>query len=56
MLPGARLTLYTGYNGLAFGLIDPAELERRALGVVKAIEDEFMEEAADWWAEMSSGR
>lgn len=56
MLPGARLALYTGYNGLAFGLIDPAELERRALGVVKAIEDEFMEEAADWWAEMSSGR
>jgi hypothetical protein len=55
-LPGARLQLYTGHNGLAFGLIDPAELERRALGVVAAIEDELMERAADWWAEMNSGR
>jgi hypothetical protein len=55
-LPGSRLELYTGYNGLAFGLIDPDELERRALGVVAAIEDELMEAAADWWADMSSGR
>ena len=55
-LPGERLALYTGHNGLAFGLIDPGELERRALGVVAAIEDELMEEAADWWADMSSGR
>jgi hypothetical protein len=55
-LPGARLQLYTSYNGLAFGLIDPTELERRALGVVGAIEDELMEQAADWWVEMNSGR
>lgn len=55
-LPGSRLQLYTGYDGLAFGLIDPGELERRALGVVAAIEDELMEAAADWWADMSSGR
>lgn len=54
-LPDGRLSLSTGRN-LAFGLIDPAELERRALGVVAAIEDELMEQAADWWAEMSSGR
>lgn len=54
-LPGGRLSLSTGYN-LAFGLIDPTELERRALGVVAAIEDELMEQAADWWAKMSSGR
>lgn len=54
-LPGARLALYS-HNGLAFGLIDPHELERRALAVVEAIEDELMEEAADRWAEMNSGR
>jgi hypothetical protein len=55
-LPGERLPLFTGYNGLAFGLIDPGELERRALGVVATIEDELMERAADWWADMNSGR
>lgn len=55
-LPGERLPLFTGYNELAFGLIDPGELERRALGVVATIEDELMERAADWWADMNSGR
>jgi hypothetical protein len=30
--------------------------ESRALGVVATVEDELMEEAADWWADMSSGR
>jgi hypothetical protein len=55
-LPGERLPLFAGYNGLAFGLIDPGELERRALGVVATIEDELMERAADWWADMNSGR
>lgn len=54
-LPGGRLSLSTGRN-FAFGLIDPGELEQRALGVVAAIEDELVEQAADWWAEMSSGR
>jgi hypothetical protein len=38
-----------------FGVIDVNELEARALGVVRTVEDELMEEAADWWAEMSSG-
>ena len=54
-LPGSRLLLATG-NGLAFGLIDVNELDRRALGVVGTVENELMEEAANWWAEMSSGR
>jgi hypothetical protein len=54
-LPDGRLPLMTG-NGLAFGLIDVGELETRALGVVGTVEDELMQEAADWWAEMSSGR
>ena len=54
-LPGSQLRIATG-NGLAFGLIDVSELENRALGVVRAVEDELMEEAASWWAEMSSGR
>lgn len=55
-LPGSRLRIATADGGLAFGLIDVSELEKRALGVVRAVEDELMEEAADWWAEMSSGR
>jgi len=54
-LPGSQLRIATG-NGLAFGLIDVSELENRALGVVRAVEDELMEEAASWWTEMSSGR
>ena len=54
-LPGSQLRIATG-NGLAFGLIDVSELENRALGVVRAVEDELMEEAASWWVEMSSGR
>lgn len=54
-LPGDRLPIGTGYS-LAFGLIDPSELERRALGVVATIEDELMEQAADWWVDMDSGR
>jgi hypothetical protein len=55
-LPGSRLRIATADAGLAFGLIDVSELENRALGVVRAVEDDLMEEAADWWAEMSSGR
>jgi hypothetical protein len=54
-LPGSRLPLSTGHN-LAFALIDPSELVSRALGVVATVEDELMQEAADWWADMSSGR
>lgn len=53
-LPNSRLAIETGHH-LAFGLIDVDELERRALAVVGTVEDELMEEAADWWAEMSSG-
>src|SRR6185312_16774374 len=41
-LPGSQLRIATG-NGLAFGLIDVSELENRALGVVRAVEDELME-------------
>jgi hypothetical protein len=41
---------------LAFGLIEVGELERSALALVDAVEGELMEEAADWWAEMNSGR
>ena len=54
-LPGGRLSLRSG-GGLAFGLIDVGELERRALALVDAVEEELMDEAADWWAEMNSGR
>lgn len=55
-LPGGELRIATADGGLAFGLIDVSELERRALGVVATVEDELMQEAADWWADMSSGR
>lgn len=55
-LPGSQLRIATADGGLAFGLIDVSELERRALGVVATVEDELMQEAADWWADMSSGR
>jgi hypothetical protein len=55
VLPGSQLWIATG-DGLAFGLIDVNELESRALGVVGTVENELMEEAADWWDEMSSGR
>lgn len=54
-LPNSRLAISTGHR-LAFGLIDVEELERRGLAVVRTVEDELMEEAADWWADMSSGR
>ena len=54
-LPGGQLLIATG-DGLAFGLIDVNELEGRALGVVAAVEDELMQQAADWWAEVNSGR
>jgi hypothetical protein len=54
-LPNSRLAIETGHR-LAFGLIDVDELERRALAVVGTVEDELMEAAADWWADMSSGR
>ena len=54
-LPSSRLLIATG-EGLAFGLIDVNELESRALRVVGTVEDELMQQAADWWAEMSSGR
>lgn len=54
-LPNSRLPIETG-DRLAFGLIDVNELERRALAVVGAVEDELMEATADWWAEVSSGR
>jgi hypothetical protein len=54
-LPNGRLAIELG-DRLAFGLIDVDELERRALAVVGAIEDELMESAAAWWADMSSGR
>lgn len=54
-LPGSELWIATG-DGLAFGLIDVNELESRALGVVRTVEDELIEEAADWLAEMSSER
>jgi hypothetical protein len=54
-LPNSRLAIKTGHR-LAFGLIDVDELERRALAVVRTVEDELMEAAADWWADMNSGR
>ncbi len=54
-LPGGRLALRAG-AGLAFGLIEVGELERRALALVDAVEEELMDEAAQWWAEMNSGR
>ena len=54
-LPGARLSIRLG-GRLAFGLIEVDELERRALALVDAVEEELMQEAADWWAEMNSGR
>lgn len=54
-LPGGRLPIALE-DGKAFGLIDVGELESRALGVVAAVEDELMEQAAEWWAEMNSGR
>jgi hypothetical protein len=54
-LPDGRLAIETGHR-LAFGLIDVDELERRALGVVGTVEDELMQAAADWWADISSGR
>jgi hypothetical protein len=38
------------------GLIAVGELERRALDAVCTVEDELLEEAASWWAEMSSRR
>ena len=53
-LPGSQLALVTGHRR-AFGLIDVEELEARALGAVSAVEDELTEEAAAWWADMSSG-
>lgn len=55
-LPGSQLPIETYDDGLAFRLIDVSELESRALGVVRTVEDELIEEAADWWAEMNSGR
>lgn len=54
-LPNSRLAIETGER-LAFDLIDVDELERRALAVVGTIEDELTESAAEWWADMSSGR
>jgi len=54
-LPTGRLAIEPG-QCLAFDLIDVDELERRALAVVGAVEDELMEEAADWWAVINSGR
>lgn len=54
-LPGGRLSVSPG-GRLAFGLIEVDELERRALALVDAVEEELMQEAADWWADMNSGR
>ena len=52
---GGQAVVRTG-SGLAFGLIEVGELERRALALVDAVEEELMHEAAEWWAEMNSGR
>lgn len=54
-LPGRRLLMRSG-GRLAFGLIEVDELERRALALVDAVEEELMQEAADWWVDMKSGR
>ncbi len=54
-LPDGRLAIRTG-NRLAFGLIEVDELERRALAIVHAVEEELMQAAEDWWIEMNSGR
>lgn len=54
-LPGGRLSVRSG-GRLAFGLIEVDELERRALALVEAVEEELMQEAADWWADTNSGR
>jgi hypothetical protein len=54
-LPGGRLSIRSG-DRLAFGLIEVDELERRALALVDAVEEELMQEAADWWAGMNSSR
>ena len=54
-LPGGRLSVSPG-GRLAFGLIEVGELERRALALVDAVEEELMQEAAGWWADMNGGR
>jgi hypothetical protein len=54
-LPGGRLSVRSG-GRLAFGLIEVDELERRVLALVDAVEEELMQEAADWLADMNSGR
>jgi hypothetical protein len=54
-LPDSRLAIQTG-GRLAFGLIDVQELERRALGIVRKIEDRLLAEAESWWIDMNSGR
>ncbi len=48
-LPGSQLLIGTGGSNL-FGLVDSAELERRALSIVTTT-DRLMEEAEDWIAE-----
>jgi hypothetical protein len=40
-LPDGRLAIRTG-NRLAFSLIEVGELERRAIAVVRAVEEELM--------------
>lgn len=50
-LPDSRLRIATG-GDLSFGLINPQELESRALAAVRAIEDELDEAAADQYFSM----
>jgi hypothetical protein len=51
----SRIVIQSGGH-LAFGLVDIEELERRALNLVRSVEDELMGEAEEWWIDMSSGR
>lgn len=50
-LPESKLGLVVG-GGLSFGLIDPDEMESRALAIVRAIEDELDQDAADQYFDM----
>lgn len=50
-LPNGRLAIALG-SDLAFGLVDPKELESRALSVVGTIEDDLEQAAIDWYLEM----
>jgi hypothetical protein len=49
-LPDSRLLIGT-HGRLLFGLVDPDDVEHRALSIVSAIEDSEMDEAEAWIAD-----